>query len=115
MSNKLRAAHLLIKYEGSRNPTSRRTGSSTLGITREKAIEELKEWASRIKNGEVTFEYAARQRSDCGSFGSEGDLGFFGPGEMMQPFEDAVRALKVGEVSDIVETDSGFHLIKRLA
>ena len=42
-------------------------------------------------------------------------MGEFGRGDMMKPFEDASYALKVGEISGIVETDSGAHIIKRTA
>ncbi|EPY35076.1 peptidylprolyl isomerase [Strigomonas culicis] len=112
---KLRASHLLIKYNGSRNPVSRRTGQSSAGVTYEQALQELQQWAKDIQDGKVSFEDAAKARSDCGSFAKSGDLGFFGPGEMMKPFEDAVRSLKVGEISGVVQTDSGLHLIKRLA
>ena len=62
-----------------------------------------------------TFQQVAAERSDCGSYANGGDLGMFGPGEMMKPFEDATRALQVGEISDIVKTDSGVHLIMRYA
>ncbi|KEG08819.1 peptidylprolyl isomerase [Trypanosoma grayi] len=115
MAEKLRAAHLLIKFSGSRNPVSRRTGQSTAGVTYEAALAELQEWAKKISDGQITFEEAASQRSDCGSCRSGGDLGPFGPGEMMKPFEDAVRALQVGQISGVVQTDSGLHIIKRLA
>ena len=54
-------------------------------------------------------------RSDCGSFANGGDLGTFGKGDMMAPFEDATYALSIGEISGIVETDSGVHLIMRYA
>jgi hypothetical protein len=115
MSGKLRAAHLLIKHQGSRNPVSRRTNQSTANVTRDEAVKELLMWHEKIATGQIAFEQAAAQRSDCGSFRQGGDLGEFGPGEMMKPFEDATRALKVGEVSGVVDTDSGVHLIKRLA
>ncbi|CAD2222051.1 peptidylprolyl isomerase [Angomonas deanei] len=115
MSDKLRAEHLLVKFSGSRNPVSRRTGQSTADVSYDDALKELLKWAKLIADGEKTFEQAATERSDCGSFAKGGDLGFFGPGEMMKPFEDAVRALKVGEISGVVQTDSGLHIIKRLA
>ena len=57
----------------------------------------------------------ASKRSDCSSFRQGGDLGEFERGQMQAPFEDATFALGVGEMSGIVETDSGFHLIFRTA
>ena len=48
-------------------------------------------------------------------FQSGGDLGNFGRGMMQKPFEDASFALQVGELSDIVDTDSGTHIILRTA
>jgi NIMA-interacting peptidyl-prolyl cis-trans isomerase 1 len=64
--------------------------------------------------GTVFANYAG-QRSDCSSFKSGGDLGFFGPGQMQKPFEDASFALQPNEMSKIVATDSGLHLIFRIA
>lgn len=115
MSEVFRASHLLIKNCKSRNPISRRTNQSTANVSEEEAIRELNDWEKKIKEGKISFEDAARQRSDCGSFASGGDLGEFGPGQMMKPFEDAVRSLKPGEISGVVTTDSGVHLIKRIA
>ena len=68
-------------------------------------------------NGELfdAFANIAKQRSDCGSFQAGGDLGMFGRNMMQKPFEDASFALKVGELSDIVDTDSGTHIILRTA
>lgn len=115
MTEVFHAAHLLIKNSQSRNPVSRRTNQSTANVSQEEAIRELREWREKIVSKKISFEEAARQRSDCGSFAKGGDLGNFGPGEMMKPFEDAVRALQPGEMSDVVITDSGVHLIKRMA
>lgn len=109
----VKCTHLLIKHGGSRNPVSRRTGQSTSAVKKEDAIAELRDWLGRIQRGEIAFEEAAHLRSDCGSFRENGDLGWFGPGDMQKPFEDASFALKVGEVSGIVDTDSGVHIIKR--
>uniref|UniRef100_A0A7S1PP14 Peptidyl-prolyl cis-trans isomerase n=1 Tax=Neobodo designis TaxID=312471 RepID=A0A7S1PP14_NEODS len=113
--SQVRCLHLLIKHQGSRNPVSRRTNQSTAGVTKAAAIAELQQWEQRIKAGEISFEQAAQQRSDCGSYRNGGDLDFFGPGMMQKPFEDASFALQVGEMSGIVDTDSGVHLIKRIA
>jgi parvulin-like peptidyl-prolyl isomerase len=113
--SKVQARHLLIKYSGSRNPVSRRTNESTASVTKEAAIEELKTYEEKLKGDLGAFPEMAKQRSDCGSFKQGGDLGAFGPGEMQKPFEDATFALKVGEMSGIIETDSGFHLILRTA
>ena len=60
------------------------------------------------------FASMAAKRSDCGSFRNGGDLGHFGRGEMQKPFEDASFALGVGEISGIVDSDSGLHLIYRI-
>lgn len=53
------------------------------------------------------------QFSECGSGQEGGDLGHFGPGQMQKPFEDATYALQVGQMSGIVSTDSGIHVILR--
>ena len=67
---------------------------------------------SRAVAGE-RFDALARQYSqDPGSAAVGGDLGTFGRGEMVKPFEDAAFALQPGELSDIVETPYGLHLIK---
>jgi len=61
------------------------------------------------------FMAIATEYSDCSSFANGGSLGEFGSGMMQKPFEEASFALDVGEVSDIVDTDSGVHLVLRLA
>ena len=68
-----------------------------------------------IVSGESTFEELASQFSDCSSAKRGGDLGPFGRGAMQKPFEDASYALQVGEMSETVWTDSGVHIIKRVA
>ena len=113
--SQVRCLHLLIKHQGSRNPVSRRTNASTAAVSKEAAIAELQQWEAKIKNGDISFEEAAKARSDCGSFAQNGDLNFFGRGMMQKPFEDASFALEVGQMSGIVDTDSGVHLIKRIA
>ena len=64
-------------------------------------------------SGEATFEELASKYSDCSSAKKGGDLGPFGRGQMQKPFEDASFALKVGDMSETVVTDSGVHIILR--
>jgi peptidyl-prolyl cis-trans isomerase NIMA-interacting 1 len=61
------------------------------------------------------FEEIAKEESDCSSAKRGGDLGPFGRNKMTPPFEKAAFALKVGELSGLVESDSGVHVILRVA
>ena len=70
-----------------------------------------KEVLEKINAGE-DFAELAKEYSTDGSAENGGDLGFFGTGEMVEAFETAAFALEVGEVSDIVETEHGYHIIK---
>lgn len=62
----------------------------------------------------LLVEVTRRRHSDCSSFRASGDLGPFSRGMMQKAFEDATFALAIGEISDIVSTDSGVHIILRL-
>ena len=65
--------------------------------------------------GPSDFDRIAREVSECRSAANGGDLGMFGRGAMQKQFEDAAFALKVGEISDLVDSDSGIHIILRTA
>ena len=114
--SQVRTAHLLIKHTGSRNPVSRRTGQQ-ITLSPEDALAELQQYEAKIKAEGIveSFPKYALERSDCGSYRMSGDLGFFGRGDMQKPFEDASFALQKDEMSGIVSTDSGYHLIYRIA
>lgn len=112
----VRAAHLLIKHTGSRNPVSRRTGEKVT-LSPEDALAELREYEQKIQQEgiDAAFPKYAKERSDCSSYSRDGDLGDFGRGAMQKPFEDASFALQPGQMSGVVDTDSGYHLIYRIA
>jgi peptidyl-prolyl cis-trans isomerase C len=65
----------------------------------------------RMKLGS-NFESLARTYSTCPSKSSGGDLGWFGPGKMVSQFEYACKSLGLGSLSDVVQTQFGYHLIK---
>ncbi|PLN81143.1 peptidyl-prolyl cis-trans isomerase ssp-1 [Aspergillus taichungensis] len=109
---KIRCSHLLVKHKDSRRPSSWREANITR--SKEEAIEILKGHEERIRGGEATLGDIAMSESDCSSARKHGDLGFFGRGEMQKEFEDEAFALQPGQVSGIVDTASGVHLIERV-
>ncbi len=66
----------------------------------------------QIQNGDLTFEDAANQFSQCPSGDNGGELGTFGKGQMVQEFEDVVFSEPVNEICGPVKTDFGYHLIE---
>lgn len=108
----VRCRHLLVKHSKSRRPSSWR---SPEGITRseDEARDILEGYAQQLKAQPHRFGPMAAEKSDCSSARKDGDLGMFGRGKMQKPFEEAAFALSVGQMSDIVKSDSGLHLILR--
>jgi len=110
---KIRCSHLLVKHNQSRRPSSWREEKITR--TKEEALALIHDYKDKIKQGVSTLEELATELSDCSSAKRGGDLGFFARGAMQKPFEEASFRLQVGQMSDVVETDSGVHLILRTA
>jgi len=97
-----RASHILV------------TASKDLpAAERQKAKDRAIELLAQVRKAPDTFADIARKNSqDTGSAANGGDLEFFGRGAMVKPFEDAVFAMKKGDISEVVESDFGFHIIK---
>ncbi len=101
------ARHLLIMHlESIAKPES-------VTRTREEAKRRAQEALLKIRGG-APFEQVVKEYTDePGGAERNGDLGTFERGTMVKPFADAAFGLKVGEVSEVVETKYGFHVIKR--
>lgn len=86
---------------------------TTQGADKAKVQAEAQAVLAQLRSNPERFESLAREKSqDPGSAAAGGDLGFFARGSMVKPFEDAVFALQPMQVSDLVETEFGFHIIQ---
>ncbi|ESP00272.1 hypothetical protein LOTGIDRAFT_180428 [Lottia gigantea] len=110
--SQVKCSHLLVKHNKSRRPANFK--GETITRSKEEALDLLRGYMQQIKDG-ANFSELAEAHSDCSSAKKGGDLGFFGRNQMQKPFEEASFALEVGELSDIVDTDSGVHVILRTA
>ena len=68
----------------------------------------------KIKTGEKFGKLAKELSSDKGSGKKNGNLGYFTKGMMVKPFEEAAFKLQIGEISEPIKTEFGYHIIKRL-
>jgi len=114
------ASHLLIKHQGSRRPASWKdeSGAEITKRSKEDARQILLAHKADIMgspNPAARFGELAAVHSDCSSARDKGSLGQFSRGQMQKAFEDATYALQVGEISDVVDSDSGLHIILRTA
>ena len=92
MSNKIKCSHILVQKQS-----------------------EALEIVERIKKGEKFGKIAKEMSIDSGSAKKDGNLGYFTKGMMVKPFEDAAFKLQIGEMSDPVKSEFGYHVIKRYA
>ena len=91
MAQKIKCSHILVEKQS-------------------QALQILEE----IKNGKK-FGAAAKEISSCPSSKKEGDLGYFTKGMMVKEFDQVAFKLQIGELSDPVKTEFGYHIIKRYA
>jgi len=97
MVEQTRARHILIK--------------TTAVVTSEVAKQKLDQVRERIVDGKESFSDLAKRFSNDSSAPQGGGLGWLNPGETVPPFEQAMKKLKIGEVSEPVQTSFGWHLI----
>ena len=91
MGNKIKCSHILVQKQ-----------SEAIAIL------------DRIKKGEKFGKLAKELSADSGSAKRDGNLGFFGRGKMVKEFETAAFNLQVGQISEPVKTQYGYHIIKRI-
>jgi len=97
-----RASHILVN-----------AAKDAPAAERDKARAKAQELLAQVRKAPKSFADVARKNSqDPGSASKGGDLDFFARGAMVKPFEDAVFGMKEGEISDVVESDFGFHIIQ---
>ncbi|WP_461200728.1 peptidylprolyl isomerase [Anoxybacillus sp. TBDG-1] len=96
----------LEKYYNEYKP---KVKASHILVDDEKTAKEIK---AKLEKGEDFAKLAKEYSKDTGSAQNGGDLGWFGPGKMVEEFEKAAYTLKVGEVSEPVKTQFGYHIIK---
>ena len=97
-----RASHILVTVPKDAKEADRKVAKDKA----EKLLDEVR------KHPEAFADVAKKNSQDPGSAANGGDLGFMGRGALVKPFEDAMYALKDGQISDLVETDYGYHIIK---
>jgi peptidyl-prolyl cis-trans isomerase C len=100
-----RASHILITPDETQVKTDPNGANA-------KAKTKAEELLKKLKTDKEDFAALAKVNSKCPSSAKGGDLGFFQKGQMVPPFEKVAFSMKPGEISDIVETQFGFHIIR---
>ncbi|MEJ2495597.1 MAG: peptidylprolyl isomerase, partial [Ignavibacteriaceae bacterium] len=98
---KIRASHILISYYDD----NKQLDSAGAKLLADSIL-------AQLKNGASFEELAEKYSDDKGSASKGGDLGYFERRQMVKPFDEAAFNLKVGEISDLVQTNYGYHIIK---
>ena len=103
--DEVKASHILIS-------TVDDNGKPLSEAKKKEAKKKAEEVLKKAKSGEEFSELAKEYSDDPGSAANGGDLGYFTKGQMVQPFEEAAFSLKPGEISGLVESEHGYHIIK---
>ena len=103
--DEVKASHILIS-------TVDDNGKELSEAKKKEAKKKAEEVLKKAKSGEEFSELAKEYSDDSGSAANGGDLGYFTKGQMVQPFEEAAFSLKSGEISGLVESEYGYHIIK---
>ena len=109
-SSRISLRHILIVHREALERRSARTNQTVLR-SKDEAREILEGLVPRVTP--QNFGQMARENSDCEYFDCDGDLGVVEPGMYALEFDDAAYELQQGELSDIVESERGYHLIMR--
>jgi parvulin-like peptidyl-prolyl isomerase len=104
----VRARHILIRFSGSQVPA--KPGQKDLSDA--EALAKAQDLRKKIQDGGDFAEFAKQESDDVGSGAKGGDLGSFGHGQMVPSFEAVAFAIKVGEISEPVKSQFGYHIIK---
>jgi foldase protein PrsA len=108
----VRARHILIRTEAEQGDSTGAEAEKKHAAKRDEARKRAESILARIRAGEDFAKLASEFSEDPGSKSKGGDLDYFSRGQMVPEFEAAAFALKPGEVSQLVETQFGFHIIK---
>ena len=100
--NAMRASHILILVK-----------KDAIDAEKKAALTKINSILAELKQNPALFEAKAKSDSQCPSGAQGGSLGAFEKGQMVPEFEKAVLALKPGEISGVVETQHGYHIIRR--
>ena len=115
--DEVRVRHILISTQppppdDPDSPKTDKSGEKPKQLTKEEARAKAQQLLDRVRKGEDFAKLAEQYSDDPGSKSKGGEYDFFGKGRMVPEFEQAAFALKPGEVSEPVETQFGYHIIK---
>lgn len=107
MPKEVSAKHILVMHAKSKEKPEH------ISRSREEALKRAQECLVKLRGGSDWNALVKEYSDEPGSDDRHGDLGLFARGQMVKPFSDAAFELRIGQVSEVVETPYGFHIIQR--